>query len=468
MKKFLKNMFENIENIYFIGIGGIGMSALARYFKSKGYFVAGYDRTPTQLTQDLQKEGIQIHFEDHIDLIPSVIKEGATSQSLIIYTPAVPSHHQQLNYFKDKNYFIKKRAEVLGEFTKDHFTIAVAGTHGKTTTSSLIAYILQKSSKPCIAFIGGILQNSNTNFIEQYAPDKALITVVEADEYDRSFLHLHPNIAVITAMDADHLEIYGNKSNIEVAFTEFAEKIQENGRLLLKKNLTLGHHIDTQGLVMEHYALHEETNYYAKNIQIKDGKFYFDFISKDTQINNIELNVPGFHNVENAVAAIAVAINLQIDPTFIKEAIASYRGVKRRFEYIIQRDNFILIDDYAHHPVEVEAFLNSVKALYPQRKITAIFQPHLYTRTRDFAAEFAQSLSLADEVILLDIYPAREEPIEGVTSKLILNKISIEDKKIYTKEQVLEAVQKQNFDILLTIGAGDIHELGEKIKNMLV
>lgn len=450
--------FENTNNIYFLGIGGIGMSALARYFKAQGKNVSGYDKTPTALTDELIAEGIDIHFEDNVALIPSDIK-NKQSNTLIVYTPAVPASHDELNYFRENAYTIKKRSEVLGDITQQMYTIAVAGTHGKTTVSSMIAHILKYAGMECIAFLGGITKNYNSNLLLSNSPQTKI--VVEADEYDRSFLTLNPDVAVITAMDADHLDIYGTKEEMDESYKQFAKQIKYGGRLFAKRELGFKEKCTT-------YSLNGESKYYAKNIKIINRQYVFDLVSSVENLNDVTLGLPGMHNVENAVVAAAVAQYLRILPSKIKEALASYSGVQRRFDYQIQNDKITYIDDYAHHPEELKACINSVKALYPDKKITGIFQPHLYTRTRDFSDEFGKALSLLDKLILLDIYPARELPIEGVTSKIIFDKVTNNGKKMCSKEEAINELKNSDVEVLLTLGAGDIDQLVEPIKNMLL
>ncbi len=458
-------MLEQIKKVYLIGIGGIGMSALARWFNTHHYQVAGYDLTPTPLTTQLETEGIKIHYEDNIALIPSDFKAASLEEILIIYTPAIPKDHQEFAYFLSNHYLIKKRAEVLGWLTKDHFTIAVAGTHGKTTTSAMIAHILYNSNIPFTAFLGGIMQGYDQNLLNKQVPEKEMVMLAEADEYDKSFLHLHPDIAIVTAMDEDHLEIYGDKKHIEATFQEFTKKIKPKGRLFAKKGINLDKNSVEANVYFENYDSQNPTDYYADKVRYEEGSFVFDWHSKTENITNLRLGIPGYHNVENAVAAIAVARNLQISKNEISKAIASFKGVKRRFEYIINTPKLIYIDDYAHHPKEVEALLYSVKKMYPHQKITAIFQPHLFSRTRDFAKEFAESLSQADELILLEIYPARELPIEGVNSHIILEKVQCSDKKICTQSQLIEILihKKEKIEVLLSIGAGDIGQMTQAI-----
>ncbi len=451
--------------VYFLGIGGIGMSALARWFNLQGYSVMGYDLTPSNLTDALSKEGINIHYDDTLEAIPEEVLQSKKGV-LVVYTPAIPKNHSGFNHLQEKGYDIQKRSQVLGMLTQDKFTVAVAGTHGKTTTSTMIAHVLHDAGLSCDAFLGGLSNNLNSNLLVSEEEDNSIM-VVEADEYDRSFLTLHPNIAVITAADADHLDIYGHKDALSQSFKEFINQIVEGGTLVMKhglENLTSDGRHDIQ--VLSYGA--ENGHAKAENVIIEDDVFKFDYVSPQVRINNIRLGVPGFHNVENAVAACTVALSLEVKPAAIHKALESFRGVKRRFDYIVREKDVIYIDDYAHHPIEIEAFLGSVKALYPKRKVTAIFQPHLYSRTRDFMDEFAESLALADEVVLLDIYPARERPIEGVTSKVLLDKIEMAEKKLMDKETLLDYVNQTETEVLVTIGAGDIDLLVQPLKTILM
>ena len=456
---------KKIHSVYFIGIGGIGMSALARWFNANGYFVAGYDKTPTPLTQELELEGIAVHFEDSVDAIPEKIKHNA-SESLIVYTPAIPKDHKEYNFLLESGFQIMKRSQVLGELTKSHFTIAVAGTHGKTTTSSIIAHILKSSGKNCTAFVGGIMTNYNSNLIiGTDAPD--CVMVVEADEYDRSFLTLHPDIAVITAVDADHLDIYGSADSLKDTFKDFINNIKKDGKLFIEERAAAKVNIqDFKNVSVQTYGL-KGGNVQANNVTVHNGIFHFEYSKNDFSIKDLKLSLPGFHNVENSLAAISACLAVEIEGKAIQTGIEKYQGVKRRFEYIIKSDDLIFIDDYAHHPEEITALLKSVKALYPKKITTAIFQPHLYTRTRDFADEFGKSLGLADRVILLDIYPARELPISGVTSEMLLEKTEGNEKFICSKEELIENLQNSKLEVLLTVGAGDIDALVQPIKTAL-
>ena len=442
------------------------MSALARWFKYNGLPVSGYDLTPTSLTAQLVSEGISIHFEDDIDLIDESIMKDKLN-TLVVYTPAIPIDNKEFNYFKNENYPLKKRSEVLGMITENLFTVAVAGTHGKTTTSSMIAHILKSADRDCAAFLGGIATNYNTNLLinENYDPDT--IIVVEADEFDRSFLTLHPDIAIVTSADADHLDIYGDKDSLKDSFKAFINKTSFTGDLFINEKIATELTKDLQtGAKLTTYSL-ERGNFVANNIKIENGAFTFYVHHRDKRYGKFELNMPGYHNVENATVAIAVALSIGVSESEIRSAIESYLGVKRRFEYIVKSEERVFVDDYAHHPAEIEAFLKSMRSLYPNRRITAIFQPHLFTRTRDFASEFAQSLSLADEVILLDIYPAREKPIDGVTSKTIFDLLEGVDAQMCNKTNLIDLLKSKEYDVLATMGAGDIDTLVQPIKTMI-
>jgi UDP-N-acetylmuramate--alanine ligase len=445
---------ENIKRVYLVGIGGIGMSGLARYFKKRGCVVCGYDKTCTSLTAALMNEGIPIVFQDEADNIPVSFQEK-DSNTLVIYTPAIPKNSQILNYFLSKNFILKKRSEVLGIISKSMFTIAVAGTHGKTTTSSIIAHVLKDSGYDCSAFLGGIATNYNSNVL--FGDNNT--AVVEADEYDRSFLTLHPDIAIVTSMDADHLDIYGDKNHLVESFKQFASQLKPGGKLIYKKGLDL-----KSGKT---YSANILADIQAVNVRVADGSFYFDFKNSDLIIENIQLGLPGLHNIENAVAATEVALLLGIRPDKIRAALANFKGVKRRFEYILKNENHIYLDDYAHHPEELRACIQAVKTLYPDKKLTTVFQPHLFTRTRDFAEGFAEVLGMTDDLIMLDIYPARELPIEGVNSEMILDKINLADKRILSKQDTIEYVKNNKPELLLTVGAGDIDTLIEPLKKAL-
>ena len=442
---------NQIHNVYFVGIGGIGMSALARYFKNIGKNVSGYDKTPSALTTELIESGISIHFEDRIDAIP---KNFYSENTLVIITPAVPKTHSEWNYFLERDYQVKKRAEVLGIITKDTFCFAVAGTHGKTTTSGILGHILQDSGADVTAFIGGIVENYNSNLIG----GGKTITVVEADEFDRSFLHLHPNIACITSMDADHLDIYGTSEAIEGSFLEFAFKVQDKSNLFITKELPI------EGVIC---AVNEEAVYKAFNVRVGDGSYVFDVQTPTEIIKDLHFGLPGRHNLMNALMAIAMA-NLFGTPTdAIAKAIASFKGIKRRFSYQVKTAAKVYIDDYAHHPTEINAVFQAVRELYPNQKVLAVFQPHLFSRTRDFADDFAKSLSSFDEVVLLDIYPARELPMEGINSQWLMNKITNANKKLVLKDTLIPVILASDATVIVTIGAGDIGELVPSIKKAI-
>jgi len=430
------------------------MSGLARYFHHLGCIVCGYDKTSTELTTELHNEGIQIIFDDNAEWIPMSFRQPDAC-TLIIFTPAIPKDSQVLNFFKDRGFELFKRSQVLGLISKGKYTVAIAGTHGKTTTSTMVAHILKDSGVDCSAFLGGIASNYNSNVLY----GKNDIVVVEADEYDRSFLTLYPNIAVITSMDADHLDIYGDHSHLTDSFKLFASQIKEGGVLIHKQGLPL----DT-GYT---YSIKEAADATATNIRIENGSFYFDFKNADADIKDIQLGIPGFHNVENATAAIEATLRLGVSADAVKSALASFRGVHRRFEYIVKNENRIYIDDYAHHPEELRAAINSVKKLYPNKKLVTIFQPHLFTRTRDFVDGFAEVLDMTDELILLDIYPARELPIEGVDSNMILSRMKLANKRILSKQDTIEAIKNEQPELLLTVGAGDIDQLVEPLKHAL-
>ena len=431
---------KTIHNVYFIGIGGIGMSALARYFKANGKNVAGYDKTETNITIGLEKLGVAVHFDDAIDSIPKEFL--SQKETVIIYTPAIPKNHIEYNYLKDNNFTLLKRAEVLGKITEHTFCLAVAGTHGKTTTSSILGHIMKPIN--ATSFLGGIAENYNSNLI--LGEDK--ISVVEADEFDRSFLQLSPNIACITSMDADHLDIYGEHKELIKSFNDFSKKVSDT--LIVAKGLPI------DGLT---YAIDEEADYKAFNLHIESGKYIFDVKTPNDIITNIEFYLPGKHNVMNALAALAIANEYGISLELIKEQLKTFKGVQRRFSYKINTPELVLIDDYAHHPTEIKAVENSVREMYPDEKVLAVFQPHLFSRTRDFVDDFATELSKFDELLLLDIYPARELPIEGVNSSWLLNKINSKNKKLITKENVINEVKKSSAKIIVMIGAGDIGAL---------
>ena len=441
------------NKIYFAGAGGIGMAALERYYLSRGCQVAGYDRTPTDLTRALVKEGVDITFDDSVEAIPADFRTSP-EEVLVVYTPALPDNHPQLEYFRTHGYEVVKRAEVLGRVTRDSKGICFAGTHGKTTTSSMAAHILHTCPTGCNAFLGGILRNYDSNLLLSATSP---YSVIEADEYDRSFHHLSPYIAVITATDPDHLDIYGTEEAYLESFARFTELIRPGGSLIVHEGLKL---VPRPGKDVKVYTYsRDKGDFHAENIRHADGEIIFDFVAPDMVIRDINLGVPVEINIENAIAALAAChLTGDMKADAAKEAIATFKGPKRRFEFWLKETSPVkaIIDDYAHHPDELKASINSVKALYPGRKLTVAFQPHLYSRTRDFAPEFAEALSLADEVILLDIYPAREAPIPGVTSKIIFDRITAPVKTMITKDDLTETIKNCNFEILLTVGAGDI------------
>jgi UDP-N-acetylmuramate--alanine ligase len=442
---------NQIHNVYFIGIGGIGMSALARYFKSIGKNVSGYDKTETELTNELIESGIDVHFKDEIGLIPT---DYYIENTLVVITPAVPITHSQWNYFLEREFIVKKRAEVLGLITKDTFCFAVAGTHGKTTTSSILGHILYQSGADVTSFLGGIVENYNSNLIGT----GKTITVVEADEFDRSFLHLYPNIACVTSMDADHLDIYGDSAAIEASFLEFANKITDKRKLFITKDL------DLEGVTV---AVNENADYKAFNVRIENGNYVFNVQTPTEVISDLQFGLPGKHNLTNALMALAMAKTFGTSNDAIAAALKSFKGIKRRFSYQIKESNIVYIDDYAHHPTEIDAVFQALSELYPSQKVLAIFQPHLFSRTKDFGDGFAKSLSQFDEVLLLDIYPARELPIEGITSGWLLDKMTNNDKKVVSKKDLITEILKSDAKIIVTIGAGDIGELVLSIKQAL-
>ena len=445
--KMIMNL-NQIQNVFFIGIGGIGMSALARYFKNIGKDVSGYDKTPTLLTSELIENGIAIHFEDRIDLIPA---NYYIENTLVIITPAVPKAHSQWNYFLERNYNVKKRAEVLGIITKDTFCFAVAGTHGKTTTSSILGHILYETGADVTAFIGGIVENYNSNLIGS----GKTVTVVEADEFDRSFLHLHPNIACVTSMDADHLDIYGTSDEIEKSFVEFADKIEDTNNLIVTNDLSL------EGVTV---AVNEEASYSAFNVRIENSSYVFDIKTPKGILKDFRFGLPGRHNLMNALMAVAMAEIYGTPTNAIAIALASFKGIRRRFSYQIKSEELVYIDDYAHHPTEINAVHQAVRELYPNKKVLAVFQPHLFSRTNDFVDDFAKSLSAFDEVLLMDIYPARELPMEGVTSTWLMSKMTAKNQKLVSKEGLIPAVLASDAPVIVTIGAGDIGEMVPTIK----
>ena len=443
---------SSIHNIYFVGIGGIGMSALARYFVANNKCVAGYDKTKTEITDHLEDLGIHIHFDDSVANIDTRFLNAEST--LVVYTPAIPKDHKELTYFRNSHYKVLKRSEILGEITRDTFCLAVAGTHGKTTTTSILGHLLNECNIEVTAFLGGISENYNSNLILNGTE----VTVVEADEFDRSFLTLSPNMACITSMDADHLDIYGEAKTLQESFVAFSHRLKENGKLFVRNGLPL------KGIT---YGIEDNADYSAQNIKIINGTYVFDIKTPNTVLETFKFNLPGRHNLSNALIAVAMAVEYGCPHQQLAKALASYKGVKRRFTYQIKTDNLVFIDDYAHHPEEINAVHDAIREMYPNKKVLAIFQPHLYSRTRDFADDFAHKLSLFDRVVLLDIYPARELPIEGITSKWLLDKIENKNKKLINKADLISEVKNTDAQIILTIGAGDIGEEVKHIKNAL-
>jgi UDP-N-acetylmuramate--alanine ligase len=456
----LKKEFKG--GIYFIGAGGIGMSALVQYFLAKGRKVAGYDRVESALTQELNREGASIHYEDNIDLIPEEFKDP--EHTLVVLTPAVPDDHSELNYFRSRGFTIMKRARLLGEITKTERAIAVAGTHGKTTTSSMIAHLLKQSSVDCNAFLGGILKNYDSNLLLSAKSD---LTVIEADEYDRSFHWLRPYMAVITSVAPDHLDIYGSEAAYKEAFSHFTSLINPGGALLLEQSAEL--EVRNNQVTVYRYGIkkNKDLDFYADDIKVDNGEISFTFATPSSVIENVKLGVPVEINVVNAVAAMAIGWLNGMTDEELRRGMATFAGPKRRFDFHIKSDKLVLIDDYAHHPEELEASIRSVKQLYPGRRLTVVFQPHLYSRTQDFYREFAAALSLAHQVILIPIYPAREEPMPGIDSGMILSEITIADKRLLSKEELLNEIKQIAPDVLLIAGAGDIELLVEPIKQQL-
>lgn len=441
---------NELKVMYFIGIGGIGMSALARYFKGLGADIYGYDKTETALTKTLVEEGMHIHYEEDVSKIPAQV-------DLVVWTPAVPQDHAELQYFRQHDIPVKKRAEVLGIISRNRRTVAIAGTHGKTTTSSLTAHVLRACGIDCSAFLGGIAQNFQSNFVNGQSD----WVVAEADEYDRSFLHLHPEIAAITSMDADHLDIYGDEDSIhETGFLAFAKRVtgtlyvQYEWLKFFDKNAVRSFGVDGG-------------DYRAENLRVEDGYFVFDYKNPDISIPNLQLPMPGRHNVENATVAISVALQLGAEPEAIRAALLGFKGIKRRFEFVIRTEKVVFIDDYAHHPTELKAAIGAARQLFPNRKVTGIFQPHLYSRTRDFADGFASALDGLDEILLMDIYPAREEPIPGVTSEIIFERMQNANKQLVTKANLLDILKNKELDVVMTLGAGDIDTFVQPIKKIL-
>lgn len=451
---------DEIKAVYFVGAGGIGMSALIRYFLFNNKKVGGYDRVRTDLTESLKLEGALIHYEDDVNSIPDIFKDP--THTLIVYTPAIPDNHSELTFFRNNNFEIMKRAQLLGLITRHNRSLCVAGTHGKTTTSSMLAHILKQSHLDCNAFLGGILKNYDSNLMLSSNSDLA---VIEADEFDRSFHWLSPYMAVITAIDPDHLDIYGTEAAYRESFAKFVSLINPQGCLVIRKGIQL----DTSGFKgkIYTYSAADGGDFHAENIRIENGDIIFDFVGPDVRIEDVYLGVPVKINIENGVAAMALAWLNGVEVKEVKAAMATFRGACRRFDFHLKTDKVVLIDDYAHHPAEIKASILSVRELYPDRKITGIFQPHLYTRTRDFAADFATSLSLLDELILLDIYPAREEPIPGVSSEIIFSKVAIENKHLLKMSELIDFMSSKSYDIVLMLGAGNIERLIDPVKEVL-
>lgn len=443
---------NNIHNVYFIGIGGIGMSALARYFKFINKNVAGYDRTASPLTNELAALGIDIHYDDNPDLVKK--NDYVVSNTLVVYTPAVPNVHKEYQYFLNNGFEIKKRSEVLGLITEDTFCFAVAGTHGKTTTSSILAHLLKETGTPFTAFLGGISEDFNSNFFY----DGDAYSVVEADEFDRSFLRLTPTVSCITSMDADHLDIYGNEEEIKKSFREFADRLKPGGKLFVRNGLPI------EGIT---YGIEDDSMYCIKNIKIKYGAYIFDLVTPEETLPGVRFNKPGRHNLLNGLVAFAMAVETGSPLHRLAEALETFKGVQRRFSYKIKEDDFVFIDDYAHHPTEINAVYDAISEMHPNKKVLAIFQPHLFSRTKDFADEFAASLSKFDKILLLDIYPAREKPMPGITSEWLLEKIENPNKNVVEKSNLIEVIKRENPEVLVTMGAGDIGLEVTKIKNHL-
>ena len=456
--QFLIFNFQFVK-VYFVGAGGIGMSALIRYFIAKGKKIAGYDRTPSELTAKLIEEGAAIHYEDNISLIPEEFLDNKST--LVVYTPAVPSDHKELSYFRDNGFMVIKRSQALGLITESSRGLCVAGTHGKTTTSSMIAHILKQSKIDCNAFLGGILKNYDSNLM---LSDHSDLVVIEADEYDRSFHFLKPYMAVVTSADPDHLDIYGTPQAYREGFEKFTSLIRQGGALIMKKGIDITPDLQPDVQLYTYSATDDMADFHAENIRIGNGEVFFDFVSPDLRIPDVQLGVPIKINIENSVAAMAVALLNGVTADEMREAMKTFAGVQRRFDFQVKKNDIVYIDDYAHHPQELCSSIESVKELYEGRKVTGVFQPHLYTRTRDFADGFAKALSLLDRLILLDIYPAREEPIKGVTSQNIFDKVTITDKILCKKEELMDILEKEKPDILITLGAGDIDRFVEQIR----
>ncbi len=453
---------EEIKRVYFIGIGGIGMSAIARYMNSNGKEVFGYDKTETELTKKLVEEGMEIHYADDVNLIPEGI-------DLVVYTPAIPDSHKGLNHFRDSGYDVIKRAEMLGRLSNVKKTIAIAGTHGKTSTSATTAHLLKYGKKDISAFIGGIMSNYKSNYIE----GRGDWIVVEADEYDRSFLHLTPDIIGVMSMDADHLDIYGNHDVMKEGFEVFISKVKDGGLVILKKGMLeklsngLLINLSDRNVRICEFGIEVEADVDIDRVNVKDGHFYFNYKNNEDEWLGLKTNLPGRHNIENASVAIKIATELGLGEDEIRSGLESFKGIKRRFEKVYEGDEVVYIDDYAHHPTELNSAISAARELYPDKRLTGIFQPHLFSRTRDFVDGFAEALDALDEVILMDIYPAREEPIDGVTSKIIFEKLKTENKEMVTKESLLKTLKNKDLEVLMTLGAGDIDVFVPQIKTWL-
>ncbi len=452
---------EKVDRVYLIGIGGIGMSALARYFAGDGKAVAGYDRTSTDLTSVLLTEGMDIHFSDSVELIPEHFKHA--DGTLVIYTPAVPSSHEELSWFRNNGFLVLKRSEVLGELSKGKRTVAVSGTHGKTTITTFVSHLLTSSGLGCGAFLGGISKNYGTNLL---AGNGSQNLVVEADEYDRSFLRLFPDFAVVTSIDADHLDIYGTYEAIALAFSQFIAQVKAGGSVVVKKDVRVA--VDRTDITVYRYSLNDKCDFYAQGIRIENGVSIFDLVTPMGTIRDLQLHLPGHVNMENAVAASALALLAGVSADELRVGVASFKGVRRRFDIRYKQGDVVLVDDYAHHPVELRAAITAMREAFPSKRVTGVFQPHLFSRTRDLATDFAASLSLLDELYLLDIYPAREQPIAGVSSRLLLNMISIDKKQLVTKEELVTLLTKRDdLEVLIMMGAGDIDKLVTPVQNIL-
>tara|TARA_B100000900_G_scaffold116712_1_gene98266 strand:+ start:1711 stop:3105 length:1395 start_codon:yes stop_codon:yes gene_type:complete len=456
-------------HVYLVGVGGIGMSGLARFFLNKKHKVYGYDAVKSVLCQELEKEGVNIHYDDDIDSIPIELQLLKKNKLLVIYTPAISLNQNIIKYFTNKEFIIYKRSKILGFISDKYFTIAVAGTHGKTTTTSILTFLLKNSGKKVISFIGGISKNYNSNLVMD---KNANLFIVEADEYDKSFLELSPDIAIITSIDSDHMEIYKNKKNLYKSYLDFAKRVKEDGILLIESSINLNFSKPKRGFIKK-YSVNEISDYYANNINVCSGKVFANIFMKSFKENydcvgkRAEFTLPGEHNVSNMMAAVSVALILKVKKNNILNSLKNFKGIRRRFEFVVKKNNLVFIDDYAHHPSEISSTIKTVRLLFPDRNLTVIFQPHLYSRTKDFAIDFAQSLSMADRLILLDIYPAREKPIMGVNSKMILKLCTNFNKQVCEKENLLSLINKIDVDILLTMGAGDISDLTEPLKHIL-